>query len=183
MRGLKILQGGFLTTIQDGGRFGYRQFGMPRAGAMDDFAFRVGNLLVGNHESTAVLEITVTGPEIEFCGDTVFAITGAPLPPLLDGQTILMWQSCLAENGQVLSFGALGAGCRAYVAVAGGIDVPVVMGSRSTYLRAAVGGFHGRKLHKGDFVPLWPLTPAAVRAVGQYYNGGLPDIPAASYCG
>lgn len=147
---LEVLTPGPLTTVQDCGRFGFGRFGVPRSGAADTFSLRIGNLLVGNPENEAALEITVVGPKMVALADAIIAITGADLQPMVDGQPIRMWRSHLLRKGQVLSFKGRRSGCRAYLAVGGGISVPLVMGSRSTNLAAGFGGFEGRPLRKGD---------------------------------
>lgn len=139
-----------LTTIQDTGRHGFQMYGMPVSGAMDTFSLRLANVLVGNDQSDAALEVTITGPEINFNGEIWFAITGADISAELNGYPVEMNRAVLADDGDILSFGDLQSGCRAYIAFSGGIDVPVVMGSRSTYLRSGTGGFEGRKLKFGD---------------------------------
>lgn len=151
---IKVLEGGLLTTIQDRGRFGYQQYGMPAAGAMDEFSYRAANLLVQNHENTPALEATLKGPTLYLQSSAVLAITGATASPQLNGMEIPTWKSFYAEKGSILTCGHVTAGCRLYIAVAGGIDVPPVMGSCSTYLRGELGGFKGRNLQKGDVLPL-----------------------------
>lgn len=147
---LRVHAPGLLTTVQDEGRIGVYAVGMPPAGAMDKFAYRVGNALVGNPAGLAALEITYLGPELELTADAVIAVTGAELPPRLNGEEIARWSSHRVRAGDVLSFGFIGAGARAYLAIAGGIDVPEVLGSRSTYTLVGMGGFHGRALQAGD---------------------------------
>jgi antagonist of KipI len=147
---LEILAPGPLTTVQDCGRFGFGRFGVPRSGAADAFSLRIGNLLVGNPENEAALEITVMGPTIMALADAAISVTGADLQPMIDGKAFQMWRSHLLQKGAVLSFKGRRSGCRAYLAVGGGISVPVVMGSRSTNLAARFGGLDGRPLQKGD---------------------------------
>lgn len=147
---IKVLSPGLSTTVQDLGRPGYYHLGIPLSGGMDRFALRVANLLVGNDEGAAVLEAVFMGPELEFSADTVIAVTGAELPPKVDGNVQATWTSFKIKAGQKLAFDFLQKGARAYIAVAGGIDVPVVLGSRSTYTLGALGGYHGRKLQAGD---------------------------------
>lgn len=150
MRILEVLQPGLLTTVQDLGRPGYQQFGIPVAGAMDGYALRIANRLLGNEENAAALEITMLGPELRFLADTTIAITGGDLLPGINGQEIPMWETVAVHMGDRLGFGEIRSGCRAYLAVAGGIDVPVLLGSRSTYLRGQLGGLEGRRLKAGD---------------------------------
>jgi antagonist of KipI len=147
---VEIIEGGFFTTVQDLGRYGYQRYGVPVSGAMDLFAFRTANLLVGNPQSAAALEMTLVGPRIRFLADTVASITGADLQPQLDGRPLQGWRPFAAPEGAVLTFGNARDGLRAYLAVAGGIDVPVVLGSRSTFTRGGLGGFDGRALQHGD---------------------------------
>ncbi len=150
MRAIKIKNGGPLTTIQDKGRFGYQKFGMPVAGAMDKFSFKIANLLVGNKKNEAVIEFTVKGPKLEFIKDSVISITGVNAVPKIDGKSIPMWTSIFIKKGSILSFGNAKKGLRGYIAFKNGIKIPEVMGSRSTYLRGEIGGFKGRKLKSED---------------------------------
>lgn len=147
---LTIRKGGLQTTVQDLGRSGFQKYGVVAAGAIDPFAFRIANLLVGNEENAAAIEIQLIGPEIQFEEDTLIAICGGNLSPQLDGETADSWRPVAVAKGQTLTFGKPTAGSRCYLAVAGGIDVPLVMNSRSTYLRAAIGGYQGRALTQGD---------------------------------
>ena len=121
---------------------------------MDRHALAAANLLVGNEEGAAVLEAVFMGPELEFTDDALVAITGAELPPKLDGEPRETWTSFKVKRGQKLSFDFLKQGARGYIAIAGGIDVPLVLGSRSTYALGALGGFKGRKLEAGDELPI-----------------------------
>jgi biotin-dependent carboxylase-like uncharacterized protein len=147
---IRVRQPGLLTTVQDTGRFGEYALGMPPSGAMDVFSFQVGNYLVGNEDGAAGLEITYFGPELEFTENAVIAITGAELPPRINGEEAPTWETLRVEEGDVLSFDYLKNGARAYLAVAGGIDVPVFMHSRSTYTLIGLGGHEGRALQEGD---------------------------------
>lgn len=149
---LRVIKSGLFTTVQDLGRNGYQQYGMVVSGAMDPFALRVGNLLVGNKQGEAGLEITLIGPELEVLDDCVMAICGADLSPALDGEPIPVWKSFRARKGQFLRFGTPKKGVRAYLTVAGGFDVPAVMGSKSTYVKASIGGLEGRPLRSGDIL-------------------------------
>src|SRR5262249_23171142 len=137
---IKIQAPGLATTVQDLGRPGYYHLGIPVSGAMDRFALQAANLLVGNEPGAAALEAVFMGPQIGFTSDRMVAVTGAELPPKVDGEARETWTSFTVKAGQTLSFGFLKKGARAYIAVAGGIDVPVVLGSRSTYLLGALGG-------------------------------------------
>jgi len=156
---LEVLEPGPLTTVQDLGRYGYQRYGVPSSGAMDTFALRVANLLVGNPEGAAGLEMTLAGLQVRILADTVFAVTGADMRPRLDDRLVPMWRAVAAPKGATLSLGAARAGARAYLAVAGGIDVPVVLGSRSTYLRSRLGGLDGRPLQAGDVLRVQGIVP------------------------
>ncbi|MBA4601850.1 5-oxoprolinase subunit C family protein [Thermoactinomyces mirandus] len=151
---IKVIRAGMLTSIQDLGRYGMQKHGIIVSGAMDPFALRVGNLLVGNEEREAALEITMLGPTLQFLEDSLIAICGGNLSPKIDGHKIPGWRPILVKKGSILEFGAARSGCRAYLTLAGGFDIPQVMGSRSTYLRAGLGGFQGRALKKGDILNL-----------------------------
>jgi len=147
---IRVGQPGLLTTVQDTGRFGEYAIGMPPSGAMDVFSYQVGNYLVGNEEGTAGLEITYFGPELTFTEDHIIAITGAEMPPKINGEKVPTWETLGVREGDVLSFDYLKNGARSYLAVAGGIDVPVFMHSRSTYTLIGLGGHEGRALQEGD---------------------------------
>jgi len=158
--GFSIENPGVLTTVQDEGRYGYEQFGMSPAGPMDLKAFRTANLLVGNPMDESALEATVLGPTLRFERDNVIAVTGADMGPTLNGQPCPMYQAVAVKAGDQLRLGATKAGCRTYLAFAGGLDVPQVMGSRATALQNKVGGYQGRKLAKGDQVGFRAPNPA-----------------------
>ncbi|MDR7865216.1 MAG: biotin-dependent carboxyltransferase family protein [Sporomusaceae bacterium] len=147
---ISIVTAGLFTTVQDGGRWGYQAYGMPVAGAMDRCAYNLANILAGNPSGAACLEMTVTGDTIKFATDAYVAICGADMQPALDGNAVATWSAFPVAAGSTLACGYAARGCRAYLAVRGGIDVPAVLGSRSTYTRAAVGGLEGRKLKAGD---------------------------------
>jgi biotin-dependent carboxylase-like uncharacterized protein len=151
---IKVISPGLSTTVQDLGRHGYYHLGVPMGGGMDMFALRCANLLVGNDEGAAVLEAVYMGPELEFTTDDLVAVTGADMPFRIDGVLQESWSCCAVQAGQVLSFDYLKAGARIYIAVSGGIDVPVVLGSRSTYALGAMGGFEGRALAADDLIPV-----------------------------
>jgi biotin-dependent carboxylase-like uncharacterized protein len=157
---VEVIAPGLATTVQDLGRPGYYHLGIPISGGMDRFALRAANMLVGNDEDVAALEIVFMGPELEFKRDAVVAVTGAELTPKVDGEARETWSSFPVRSGQRLSFEFLKAGARAYVAISGGVDVPVVLGSRSTYPLGALGGFKGRSLQAGDELPLGAAKPA-----------------------
>jgi urea carboxylase len=155
---VEVLDPGTQTTIQDyPGRVGYWHVGVPPSGPMDALSFRVGNRLVGNAEEAAGLEITVTGPALRFGCDATIALTGADFGARLDGVALAPWQAVEVKAGSVLELGsAQGPGSRAYLAIAGGFDVPVYLGSRSTFILGKFGGHAGRVLRAGDVVHLLP---------------------------
>lgn len=152
--GIKVLQPGLATSVQDAGRPGYYHVGIPPSGAMDQYAYHAANLLVGNRNQEAALEITYMGPELAFEEDAVVAIAGAEMSPLLNGEEMPLWESFSVKAGDTLSFGYLKSGARNYLAVAGGIDVPLILGSRSLYGLGAFGGYEGRTLQAGDLLPI-----------------------------
>jgi antagonist of KipI len=162
---IRILHPGLLTTIQDTGRFGFQLHGVIVSGAMDSFALRAANLLVGNDQGAAALEMTLMGPRISFEKAALIAICGANLSPTIQGRPLPLWRSVYVESGSILEFGACQAGARAYLSAAGGIDVPIVMQSRSTYLRAGLGGLEGRALKTGDVLPLESPSGPAIRYI------------------
>jgi len=158
---IKILKSGLATTVQDAGREGYYNVGIPLSGALDQYSFRAANLLLGNDENAAVLECTLLGPELEFQRDAVIAVTGAEMTPKLNGVPAPRNEAIAVKAGTVVSFDFMRTGARAYVAAAGGIDVPMVLGSRSTYGLGAFGGFQGRKLQAGDVLAIGAPAPGA----------------------
>jgi biotin-dependent carboxylase-like uncharacterized protein len=147
---------GMLTTAQDLGRWGYQAMGIPVAGAMDPLSLRIGNLLLGNPENAAALECTLLGPTLRMAGEkTLLALTGADLGMKINGKEVPAWKVLELFEGDRISFsGPQGKGCRGYLCFAGGIEVPPLLGSRSTYLRGKLGGVEGRALQKGDFLSL-----------------------------
>ena len=162
---LIVKKAGMLTSVQDLGRWGYQSSGVPVAGAMDLPALRLGNTMVGNPENAAALEVTLMGPEIEIKGGGAAVFAGAELGFSVNGKGVGSWNVVLLNDGDVITFkGPRGKGCRGNLCFAGGIDVVPVMGSRSTYTRAKIGGFEGRALKNGDVVkvgepsPLWKRT-------------------------
>jgi biotin-dependent carboxylase-like uncharacterized protein len=150
LKTIKIINAGPQTTIQDQGRFGFQDRGVPVSGAMDQEAYRLGNLLVGNQGHEASLEITLGGFKAEFLSESCFCLTGAEGEARLNNQSIRTWTAHRAVPGDVLSLDYGRKGGRWYLALAGGIDIPLVLGSRSTYLRGGFGGLEGRPLRKGD---------------------------------
>ena len=151
---VKVIKPGLLTTVQDLGRPGYFHLGIPIGGAMDRLALRAGNMLVGNDEGAAALEAVFMGPELAFETDALVAVTGAEMPVFVDDDEQPCWTSFQVKAGQVLSFGFLKSGARAYIAISGGIDTPPALGSRSTYAIGALGGVNGRAIAADDILPL-----------------------------
>ncbi|MBZ0168174.1 MAG: biotin-dependent carboxyltransferase family protein [Kofleriaceae bacterium] len=154
MDAFEVIKPGLLTTVQDLGRIGYQRYGVPTSGAMDQTALRAANLLLDNGEGFAGLEATADGPALRALTDVVVAIVGADMGPLVDGQPVACGTAIRIRRGKMLEFQRARRGLRAYLAVAGGIDVPVMLGSRSTCLPAAFGGFQGRAVRQGDRLPL-----------------------------
>lgn len=150
---IEILSGGILSTIQDQGRYGYRQYGVPISGAMDRYALRIANVLAGNREDAAGIEVTLHGLKLRSARDTWISITGGDLFPQIDNQSVPMWTSICLRKDQVLSFPRLRSGFRAYVAVRGGVEVALLMNSRSTMVKAAFGGTGGA-LKSGDLLKI-----------------------------
>jgi len=166
-----VLTPGAYTTVQDEGRFGYQQMGIPVSGVLDSFAFRVANMLVENPVNCAVLEITVMGPRLEVLSEADISITGAEMGITLNDQPVQGWKSIKVKPGDILGINQVKSGCRAYLAVTGGIDVSEVMGSRSTYVGGKIGGYYGRLLKQGDIIkrgkglklkPARYLSPAVI---------------------
>jgi len=159
MKVFNVLKPGFLTTIQDLGRYGFLKYGVPISGAMDSFSLTAANLLVGNSPNDAGLEITLIGPELQALSSIQFAMTGGVTSPKINGKDVPMWQTLRIREDEILSFGKMESGCRAYLAVKGGINVPLVLGSRSTYFRGRLGGIDGRQLKTGDIIEVFEAQP------------------------
>lgn len=175
---LKILRPGLLTTVQDAGRFGWYHIGMPPSGAMDQFSYRAGNLLVGNNEGAAALETTFLGPEIEAGADMTLAVTGAPIELRHNGAAAPMWVALAMSKGDRLECGQTIAGVRSYICVSGGIEVPELLGSRSTYLLGRFGGLGGRTLAEGDVLPVGAPRFGAGELTGRRVDARLlPRFP------
>ena len=164
---LRILDGGLQTTVQDAGRFSWYHIGMPPAGAMDQFSLRVGNMLVGNGDDAAALEVTFAGPAMETTEEAVFAVTGADLRVTVNGTTVPQWVTHRVHPGDQIECGEAQRGVRAYFCISGGIAIPPLLGSRSTYLLARFGGVEGRRLQAGDVLPVGPLREEADALVGR----------------
>jgi len=147
-----VIKPGVQTTVQDLGRYGYQHFGVSPAGAMDPYSMQVANLLVGNKLGEAVLEAAFIGPSLKALCDMVIAICGGDFSPNVDGQAVPMWKSFLLKKGQVVSVDQCKQGARAYIAIAGGIDVLPVLESKSTFINGSFGGHEGRALKKEDLL-------------------------------
>ena len=160
---IEVVKPGLSTTVQDRGREGYYHVGVPPSGALDQFSLIAANLLVGNDPGAAGLEAAFLGPELRFTEAALVAVCGAEIEPQVNGEAQAPWTSFAVSEGDVLGFGHVRAGARVYVAVAGGIDVPEKLGSRSTYGLGALGGLDGRPLQAGDELP-----------VGVARDGGRP---------
>ena len=176
---IELLSAGTLSTVQDLGRLSHLRFGVGTSGAMDRLALQAGNLMLGNPASAAGIEVPVLPFQVRFLQDVDFAVTGADAAAQLDGVALAPWWTRRARAGQVLTLGGAGpgfrSGARSYLLLAGGVDVPVVLGSRSTQLRGQFGGHHGRALLKGDVLP---GQPALALAGGPDAGFGLmpPDL-------
>jgi antagonist of KipI len=158
----RVVKPGFFSSVQDLGRFGFQRFGVPVSGAMDKHAFVCANVLVGNTTNDACLEVTLIGPELESLNPVQVAVAGADFAVLVNGEVAPMWETLNVKKGDTITFcGSAESGCRAYLAVRGGIDVPVVLKSRSTYVRGGFGGYEGHGLRVDDvlqaFAPPRPL--------------------------
>lgn len=161
----EVLDPGILTTFQDQGRYGLSQYGVPPSGALDLFSYKVANSLVNNEKNEACLEITLMGLKLKALTESVIAITGGDLSPSLHGEPFEMWRTHLLFEGDVIAFKGIRSGCRAYLSVGGGFIVPIVMGSRSTYLYGKFGGLEGRPLRKGDIL-YRPNIPSPLNRLG-----------------
>lgn len=149
---LLVKKPGLFSTIQDNGRMFYQKYGISQSGALDDYSYKISNMLVGNQLNEAVLELTLFGGEFEVIESGTIAITGADMSPKVNNKQVPMWETLELSKGDVLYLGFAKEGCRAYIALAGGIDVPIVLGSRSTYLRGKIGGLNGTILKEGDII-------------------------------
>ena len=156
MSALRVVRPGMLTTVQDRGRWGYQAEGVPVAGPMDPCAHRAANALVGNAPDLAALEVTLLGPDLEFEDERFVAVAGAAFELFMNGRPVRHNQAFLVPRGARLRFGRRVMGCRAYLAVDGGIDVPAPLGSRATHLISGMGGVKGRALAAGDRLALGP---------------------------
>ncbi len=177
---IRVIKAGALTTLQDGGRPGYQAYGVTVAGAVDDYAYCIANWLVGNDDAAAVLEMTLMGAELLFESDAIIALTGADLAARLNDQPLENWRSYRVAAGDRLRCGSAQFGCRSYLAVGGGIAGDLLLGSRSTDLRARLGGVAGRALRAGDVLPLLatarPFVEAQLPSADIPHYGGVNQI-------
>jgi len=160
---IRILEPGPQTTVQDLGRPGHLRYGIPPSGPIDRAAFVAANRLAGNADGAAGLECTVMGPRFEVETACAIAVTGAEMPVTVNGAEAPAWTTVLLRPGDVVKLGTARAGVRAYVALSGGIDVPLVLGSRATYLRGRLGGLGGRALRRDDRITLFPAPSPPIR--------------------
>lgn len=157
---IKVVKPGLATSIQDTGREGFYHLGIPPSGALDQYSMKMANLLVNNNEGDAVFECALLGPELIFECNSIVAVCGARMQPKLDGEPMPLDTAFSVKQGQTLSFNYPTAGARAYLAISGGVDVPVTLGSRSTYTLGSLGGFKGRRLEAGDTIAIGiPVKP------------------------
>ena len=164
-RAMEVLSPGTYTTIQDyPGRIGYWHIGVPPSGPMDDYAFRLANRIVGNDAAAAALECTIIGPSLRFHSDAIIALTGAQSQATLDGKPVPFWQPVTVRAGQVLNVGKAASGCRTYLAVRNGIDVPEYLGSKATFALGQFGGHAGRPLRNGDLLEICQFRPGCPTA-------------------
>ncbi|AJA49953.1 KipI antagonist [Clostridium pasteurianum DSM 525 = ATCC 6013] len=159
---IKVLNPGLFTTIQDLGRPGFQKYGVVVGGAMDLEALRIANILVGNKEGEAAFEITLIGPELMLEKGTLLAITGADISPTIDGRDAPMWRPIYLKEDSLLKFGPCKSGCRSYLAFAGGFKLKNIMESKSTYIKAGIGGYKGRTLKKDDIIELENSKEASI---------------------
>lgn len=176
MSSIDVINGGILTTIQDSGRYGYQELGIPTSGAMDDYNFRLANILVGNKLDEAVLEMTYFGPTLKFNEDLTLAITGSDMSPKINGQAIPMFETIKVKAGDTLQFGKVNEGIRSYLAFGGSIDVPMVNGSKSTHIKTKMGGIDGRALKAKDILSIKKSREKTMRRIPEKY------LPKFSHC-
>jgi biotin-dependent carboxylase-like uncharacterized protein len=161
MEAFRVISPGSFTTVQDRGRYSFIDRGVPPSGVLDPYAYRIANLLVGNPVDAAVLEVTVMGPALEVLGEADVALTGSDMAVTVNQTAAPMWQTIRLSKGDVIRIRQAKSGCRSYLAVTGGIDVPPVMGSRATCVKAKIGGVEGRVLRKDDVLSRFPAEPLA----------------------
>jgi antagonist of KipI len=169
----KVIKPGLQTSVQDLGRTGYQQYGMSPSGAMDSYSMQLGNLLNGNALGEAVLEIAMIGPALEALNDISISICGGDLEPKVNGRTVPMWRSFVIKKGDILTFGQVKTGGRGYISFAGGLEVPIVLGSRSTFINGRTGGYQGRALQAGDILHGRPM----IRKSRRLHSDFIPEYP------
>ncbi|WP_064094387.1 5-oxoprolinase subunit C family protein [Rossellomorea aquimaris] len=162
---INVVKSGLLSSIQDSGRYGFQRYGVIVSGSMDPLAHKIANLLVGNQEDEATIEITLVGPVLTFQKTSLISICGGDLSPSINGEPVPLWRSLLIKAGSELRFGPSKNGCRSYLSVAGGVELTPVMKSKSTYLRAGIGGFEGRPLKANDELKIGPLSKSSADIV------------------
>jgi antagonist of KipI len=175
MGAIAVVRPGLFTTIQDLGRWGLQARGVPVAGAMDPVSHRCANALVGNPDDAATLEVTIVGPELRFEDEAVFAVTGAQFDVMVNDVAVEMNRVVSVPAGSLLKFGTRHRGARSYIAVDGGIDVPHVLGSRSTHVLTRMGGYEGRSLRAGDRVMIGATRGDQVRRGATRCDQVRPD--------
>lgn len=167
---INVLNQGLLTTIQDNGRYGYQKYGIIAGGAMDTYAMKIANILVGNDENEGVLEITMIGPTLKLDKGSLIALTGARMSPQINGKKVPMGRPIYIKEECILKFGQCVSGCRTYLSIAGGFDVKSVMESKSTYLRGAFGGKDGRALVKDDILSCGEKSEVSLKIIDKLKN-------------
>jgi len=164
---IKIKEAGFLTTVQDMGRLGKYHLGVPPSGAADKYSFLAGNLLVGNPIEFAALEMTLNGGKFEFHHDHIIALTGAPMEAYLNHHRLPFWETIQVQKGDIVTIKPTQQGVKSYLCISGGIMVPEVLGSKSTYQLSKIGGYKGRKLLSGDQIQINEPLPGASKQIGK----------------
>lgn len=172
---IRILDPGTLTTIQDGGRYGHLRSGIPPSGPMDRDAFVLANRLAGNDDNAAALECTLRGPRFSVEAACAIAITGAEMPVTVNAIPAARWATLHLQAGDIVKLGVAHRGVRGYIAVSGGIDVPLVLGSRATFLRGRLGGLHGRALRRDDALAIRPAPLPRARRLVPRHVPAYPD--------
>ncbi|WP_243291750.1 biotin-dependent carboxyltransferase family protein [Bacillus sp. FJAT-47783] len=164
----EVLDGGFHTSIQDMGRYGYYHLGVPPSGASDKYSFQLGNLLLGNPVDSAALEVMLLGPKIQFHKRTVIVVTGAPADVYLNNHLIPMWETVAVKEGDILAFSSTKDGVCTYLCISGGITIPKMLGSRSAYVFSEFEGLLGRKVKEGDVIEYSEPLPGVFKHVGKH---------------
>ncbi len=176
MSSIDVINGGILTTIQDSGRYGYQELGIPTSGVMDDYNYRLANILVGNKLDEAVFEMTFFGPTLKFNENLIIAITGSNMNPKINGELAPMYETIKVKKGDTIQFGKVNEGIRSYLAFGGSIDVPIVNGSKSTHIKTKMGGIEGRALKAKDEINIKKSKEETMRKIPEKY------IPKISHC-